>query len=115
MGKIRTFDSGATRNDDKDQIDYEGFFSPLVFEEFGKYMHKNRKQADGKMRDSDNWQKGIPLKAYMKSLFRHFVDLWKEHRGYPSREGIKSALCGIIFNAMGYLHEILKREEIENK
>ena len=72
-------------------------------------MLKHQKQADGKLRNGDNWQKGIPLVAYAKSLCRHFMDWWKEHRGFPSRDGIEEALCGIMFNTMGYLHEILKR------
>ena len=108
---MRTFDSGATRDDDKDKLDYEGFFSPLALEEYARYMHKNRKQADGKMRDSDNWQKGITLKAYMKSLWRHFMDLWKQHRGIKCQFGKKEALCGLLFNSMGYLHEILKNQK----
>lgn len=111
---ITKFTSGATRDSQDGKHDPEGFLSPLVIEEYNKYMHKNRIQKDGKLRDSDNWQKGIPKKSYMKSGWRHFLDWWLEHRGYASRDGIKEALCGLIFNAMGYLHEILK-EEYEKK
>ena len=107
---MRNFKTGATRDTEEGKLDYEGFFNPLVIERFAQYMHKNRTQADGKLRDSDNWQKGIPTKAYMKSLMRHFMDLWKEHRGYRSRDGIEEALCGIMFNSMGYLFEILNDE-----
>lgn len=111
--KIRTFESGATRDSDKDKPDYEGFFSPLVIVEFGRYMHKHRVQSDGSLRDSDNWQKGMPLAAYMKSMWRHFLDLWLLHRNWTARPGVtlREALCGIIFNAMGYLHELLKKGE----
>ncbi len=107
---MRQFNTGATRDTDEGKYDYEGFFSPLVVERYGQYMNKHRKQADGKLRDSDNWQKGIPLDAYMKSGWRHFMDIWKEHRGYTSREGIEDAICALLFNMMGYLHEILKRK-----
>lgn len=107
-GKMRVFSSGATRDDDKDKYDYEGFLSPIVLEYYGEYMHKHRKQADGKLRPSDNWQKGISKEVYMKSLWRHFMDLWKEHRGHKSREGIQDALCAIMFNTMGYLYEELR-------
>ena len=110
MTKIRKFSTGATRDQDKDKNDYEGFLSPLVIEEFGNYMNIHRKQSDGKLRDSDNWQKGIPKEQYIKSAWRHFLDWWKEHRGFKSRESIKFAMCGIIFNVMGYLHEFLKEE-----
>ena len=108
MGKMRKFDSGATRNDDENRIDPEGFFSVLVVKRYCEYMHKHRKQADGKLRDSDNWMKGIPKKAYMKSAWRHFLDWWSEHREFASREGLEVALCALMFNVMGYLHEVLR-------
>ena len=108
MGEIRKFDTGATRDTDMGKYDYEGFLSPLVLERFGEYMNKHRKQSDGSLRDSDNWQKGIPKTAYMKSAFRHFVDWWKEYRGLYTKDGIEEALCALMFNVMGYLHEYLK-------
>ena len=113
MKKIREFKSGATRDIEEGKNDYEGFFSPLVIERFGDYMNKHRKQSDGKLRNSDNWQKGFGdnhLDVCMKSGWRHFLDWWKAHRGYKSRDGIEEALCGIIFNAMAYLFEILKKK-----
>jgi len=105
--KMREFDTGATRNNDDTQPDYEGFLSPLVIERFGEYMNKNRVQADGSVRASDNWQKGIPLDSYMVSGWRHFFTWWRGHRfGGPSKV-LEEALCGLMFNAMGYLHEYL--------
>ena len=104
----REFSTGASRDTDIGKLDFEGFFSPIVMVEFAKYMNKNRTMKDGSTRDSDNWQKGIPKDAYMKSMHRHFMDLWLEHRGYPSRSGKIEALCAIIFNAQGYLLEELK-------
>jgi hypothetical protein len=64
---------------------------------------------DGELRASDNWQHGMPLDCYIKSGFRHFIDWWLEHRGERSRAGLEDALCGLMFNVMGYLHEILKK------
>ena len=108
--KVRAFDTGATRNADTGKFDYEGFLSPLVLERFAQYMHKHRHQADGQLRDSDNWQKGIPFDAYMKSMFRHFMDVWCHHRGLPlAKEPLEEALCALLFNVMGYLHETRKR------
>jgi len=72
-------------------------------------MHKNRRQKDGSYRDSDNWQIGIPFTAYAKSLWRHFHAFWKRHRGYTANESLEDSLCAIIFNASGYLHEVLKK------
>ncbi|TAL62091.1 MAG: hypothetical protein EPN88_13820 [Bacteroidetes bacterium] len=110
--KTRTFESGATRDSNQDKLDYEGFFSPLVIKKYAEYMHEHRKQSDDNLRESDNWQKGIPLNEYMKSDWRHFMDLWLIHRGYANmaREDIIKALCGILFNTSGYLHEYLKKE-----
>ena len=117
-GKVRTFNTGATRDTDEGKYDYEGFLSPLVLERFGQYMHLHRKQSDGSLRDSDNWQKGIPLTAYMKSAWRHFVDWWFIHRGYDrfdKKDGhritLEEALCAILFNVQGYLHETLKQNK----
>jgi len=106
---MRKFETGATRDADTNKFDYEGFLSPLALERFAQYMHKNRIQEDGSTRDSDDWQKGIPLDAYMKSGFRHFFDWWKQHRGLKSPEDLEETLCAVIFNAQGYLHEIRKK------
>ena len=111
---MRVFKTGATRDTELDKIDYEGFMSPIVIEAFGKYMNKHRVQTDGKIRESDNWQKLFGEKHYdvcMKSLWRHFMDLWKEHRGFKSRSGIDDALCGIMFNAMAYYYKYLKNKK----
>lgn len=105
---MRTFPTGATRDSDDGKLDYEGFLSPLVLERYAEYMHAHRVQADGTLRDSDNWQKGIPKDAYMKSLWRHFMDVWKMHRGVGDPAHLQDALCAVLFNAMGYLHEELR-------
>jgi hypothetical protein len=110
---VRQFDTGATRDTDTDKHDPEAFLSPIVLARFNEYMHRNRKQKDGSYRDGDNWQKGIPRDAYMKSMWRHFLDLWLYHRGYRERatEDIETALCAIMFNAMGYLFEVLREKD----
>lgn len=107
---MRQFSTGATRNVDENKLDFEGFLSPLALEEFAIYMHKNRKQADGQLRDSDNWMKGIPVDAYMKSMWRHFFDVWKNHRGLLTPEDQITNLCGLMFNVQGMLHELLKTQ-----
>lgn len=110
--KIRQFESGANRNSDEGKLDYDGFLSPFALETYAVYMHNNRFLADGTFRDSDNWQKGIPQDAYRKSLWRHTFDVWKQHRLYEkngasgTRAILIEALCGVIFNAMGLLHEL---------
>ena len=113
----RTFDSGANRNSDEGKLDYEAFLSPLVLKKYAEYLHKHRYLEDGTLRDGDNWQKGMPLSSYMKSMWRHFMDVWGFHRSLEDykdcdkcNDDQEDALCGVIFNAMGYLHEIEKEK-----
>jgi hypothetical protein len=118
---MRQFETGATRDADDDKFDYEGFLSPTVLTRYAEYMHLHRVQKDGKLRDSDNWQKGIPIGVYMKSLWRHFMDVWKLYRTYLGGKKIdryllEEALCACMFNVMGMLHEVSKwkTEVVEN-
>lgn len=116
--EIRTFSNGATRDSETGKLDYEGFLSPYALEAFAKYMDRHRLQTDGTLRPSDNWQKGIPIESYMKSMWRHMFSMWKVYRGgrvFDERDEhevdmIESA-CGVMFNAMGYLHVALKNRD----
>ena len=65
MNEMREFETGATRDTNDGKLDFEGFLSPLALVRYAEYMNKNRIQADGKVRASDNWQKGIPREVYM--------------------------------------------------
>lgn len=118
-GEVRKFETGATRDAETGKFDYEGFLSPIVLERYGAYMHKHRKQSDGTMRESDNWQKGMPPQVYVKSLLRHALDLWKLWRGFEVwdiRTGepvdIEDAACAIIFNTMGFLFGRLRIKKL---
>ena len=112
---MRQFKTGATRDNDATKPDYEGFLSPAVMARYAEYMNRNRVQADGKVRESDNWQKGIPKGAYIKSGLRHVFDWWLAHRGLVGREPIEDALCAVIFNASGYLFELLRERRAYQK
>ena len=112
---MRKFDTGATRDNDNEKIDYEGFLSPIVEKRYAQYMHKHRKQKDGTMRNSDNWTLGIPRDAYMKSLSRHFMDARLIHRGYSKEANdpdLQEVLCAVIFNAKGLLYEVLLDRDV---
>ena len=107
--------TGATRTEDTNKPDFEGFLSPLVLERFGQYMHTHRKLSDGSLRASDNWQCGIPIANYAKSLVRHVFQVWMLHRGNDSLDydtgeviDLDDALCAVMFNVMGWLHERIK-------
>lgn len=121
--KVRQFESGATRDSDDDKLDIEGFMNPSVIQRFAEYMHLHRRQVDGQMRPSDNWQKGMSREVYMKSLLRHVVlDAWRIHREMESgtldpeeyslaAADLEDTLCATIFNAQGMLYELLVSRE----
>ena len=110
---VRLFETGATRSADAGRYDPEGFVSPIALERYCEYMHKHRFQADGSVRDSDNWQKGMPLASYAKGLWRHFLHFWQRHRGWTVTDpgaatDVEEDLCAMWFNIQGYLHELVK-------
>lgn len=105
---LRVFETGATRDLDLNKLDYEGFLSPIALERYAQYMNKNRLQKDGTLRGSDNWQLGMPLDVYMKSMWRHFFDVWKAHDGVAGAPPIDESLAAMFFNVQGYLHETMK-------
>ncbi|MHC4757222.1 MAG: hypothetical protein ACYTE8_01045 [Planctomycetota bacterium] len=117
MGKLTTYTTGATRDSREGKLVFDKFLSHSVILQFAKYMNMNRVQSDGKLRSGDNWQKGITQEDYMESAFRHFMDFWDHHRNLKNRdrdghiEGI-GAVCGLLFNIMGWLHEWLKENEM---
>jgi len=115
---VRTADTGATRDVNTTKFSYDGFLSPFTLREFAEYMHRHRTQADGSLRSSDNWQKGMPVEWYRDSMWRHFMDVWCILRGHPDLAGqatdqtppdIMEALCGLYFNVGGLIHEISKK------
>ncbi|WP_316235039.1 MULTISPECIES: hypothetical protein [unclassified Bradyrhizobium] len=117
---VRAFGTGATRDLDANKLDFEGFLSPRVLERYAEHMHRARKMPDGSMRASDNWQLGIPVDVYMKSMWRHFFAVWKLHRDLPVTEvvngvevvkDLETELCALSFNVNGMLHEILKAKQ----
>lgn len=122
ISEIRQFDSGATRDTDKEKIKHEGFFNPLVIKRHAEYMHKHRKMKDGSLRDPDNWQGLFGEKHYdicADSLIRHVMDFWLHHRGYgyEAVEELEDSLCAMRFNIDAYLLKILleKRAKDERK
>jgi hypothetical protein len=109
---MRGFTTGATRTNDAGRIDPEAFMSPAVLLRYCEYMNRNRVQADGRVREGDNWQKGIPVTAYRKSIQRHNLELWSLTRDptyvHPEGKTVEDVLCALLFNIMGMLHEQLK-------
>lgn len=110
---MREFSTGATRDTDDGKPEYAKFLSPTALRAFASYMHKHRVQSDGGLRAGDNWKKGMPKDVYMESMFRHFMDVWSIHAtgDAPSGVTLEEALCAMMFNVQGMLHEVLKDGE----
>jgi len=106
---MRTAPTGATRDTLDGKKEYFKFFSVPVLHAYAEYMHKKRFQNDGTLRDSDNWQKGMPRDWYADSMGRHFMDIMLHHQGYPemAEEDLRTALTALLFNVQAYLHEVL--------
>lgn len=114
---MRKAPTGATRDIGNTKPQYEGYSSPLVLQRFGQYMLKHQTQADGTVRASDNWQKGMPRQWFADSLYRHFVDVLLYHDGMPehmTEKDIQEALCAMLFNVQGYLHEVLVNRSVKD-
>lgn len=108
----RVFASGAIRDTEESKLDFEGFLSPQALEAFAQYMHFHRHMPDGTLRNSDNWQKGIPNDVLMKSAWRHFFALWSAHRHARHTIGsdFLSHACGLMFNLQAIIQEHIKNE-----
>jgi hypothetical protein len=121
--KMRQFETGATRSAGDHKHDVEGFIAPSVLLGFCDYMHRHRTQRDGTIRDSDNWQKGIPQVQYLKSFVRHGLDFWWMMRGGTplnpddnNKPFTKLELAyALMFNLMGWIFEEQKRQKQAEK
>lgn len=110
------FGTGATRSTSEGKVDYEGHINPEVLALFGEYMNAHRIQRDGQLRSSDNWQKGIPVYRYMKSLIRHTIELWRMWRGNPvwnvdsgRHFTFREVFGAIFFNISGLMFEFERK------
>jgi len=112
-GAMREFGGGANRDTTDGKLDYVRALSPVVLRRYLQFLDKHRKMPDGTMRKFDNWKKGIPAGVYLSSLGRHFMDVWLLMHGFDAEDNhgkveLDDALCGVLFNAMGMLHEHLR-------
>ena len=109
---MRKTKTGGTRSDDEGKIDYV-HCSALVERVHCEYMHGHRTKADGKMREADNWKKGMPWAWYRKSFLGHVQDIKMLMEGNKVFEDGKEvtffdAVFGLKFNIDGLVHTTMK-------
>lgn len=124
---VREFSTGATRDRAEGKLDFLGFISAKAERRFAAYMNKNRRLADGSLRDGDNWKKGMPTPIYADSLARHAQEvrelindavdlsgcgtarqLIAVEASHPALLAVDEAVCALYFNLQGWLHERIK-------
>lgn len=116
----RVFNTGATRDTNADKLAYDKGMSMQVLQAYMEYLGKHRVQKNGSLRDWDNWKQGIPPEVYRESMMRHTIDAVRKSKGLSLREEmpLKDLLSAVIFNASGWLFELLVEEsgnrEIDN-
>lgn len=113
----RQFKTGANRNSSNGKLDFARFLDPKVIESYAKYLLKHSHLEDGTLRDPDNWKKGMPTQTYMDGLWRHMMDVWMIHEYGESirpengeNVGVDEALNGVIFNAMGFMFNVINKK-----
>lgn len=106
---MRTFKTGATRDDNTHKLNYVQGLSAQVQQRYLEYLSAHRLQKDGSLRDWDNWKRGIDPVTYRESLLRHANDAVRASMGLPVPENasLEDLLCAIRFNADGWLFELL--------
>jgi hypothetical protein len=102
---MRTFETGATRDTDEGKLHLKDYLSPTALLRYGEYMRQHGPVIDGTPQP-DNWKKGIPIDAYMDSLVRHVLALWKQYDTSGTID--QDAACAVLFNTFGLLHETVK-------
>jgi hypothetical protein len=109
LDQVRQFNTGATRDTNSNKLAYDKGLSVQVLQRYMEYLSKHRQQKDGTLRDWDNWKRGIPIPVYCESLTRHSLDSVKKYHGLPVPEdaSMEDLLCAVIFNASGWLFELL--------
>lgn len=113
---MRKFEGGATRDSIKGKLSFVRALSPIVIQRYVQYLEGHRDLPDGTKRDLDNWKGGLPALIWLEGGDRHHRATWLIHDGFEARDNhgpvtLEDSLCGIIFNASGWLHDLLKEKQ----
>ena len=98
--KIRTFKSGAIRDNDDTKEDYIETISWTAMKRYAQYMTgKKNKYGAG------NFKRGIPQESYEQSLVRHLQKYLANKYEGGTVEKEEDHLSAILFNTFGIIHE----------
>lgn len=106
---VRAFAGGATRDLDTHKPDIHRFLCPRVLDYYiHHYMMPHQNTAAGR-READNWKGGFGLDVIMASLHRHEWAVWRKwDKGELHTDAALQDLCGVLFNSMAMIREILE-------
>jgi hypothetical protein len=106
---VRVFEGGATRDLADNKPDIHRFLCPRVLDYYIKhYMMPHQETAAGK-READNWKGGFGTSTLMASLARHEFAVWQKwDNDELMSEAALQDLCGVVFNSMAMIREILE-------
>ena len=90
-GQRRGFNSGAVRDAGGGKVE-PGLISPLFLERLGWRMSGGAEKYDPR-----NWEQGMPLDTYWRSLWRHLVE-------FGHGDGDEDHLAAAAFNLMAFMH-----------
>jgi hypothetical protein len=109
---VRVFEGGATRDLDDNKPDIHRFLCPRVLDYYiTHYMQPHQMTAAGK-READNWKSGFGTDVIMASLHRHEFAVWKKwDKGELHTDEALQDLCGVMFNSMAMIREILEERK----
>lgn len=97
---VRTFKSGAIRDDDSTKEDYIETISWTALKRHAKYM-TGKKARYG----SGNFKKGIDIESYEQSLVRHLQKYLENKYEQGTVEVEEDHLAAMMFNICGIMHE----------
>lgn len=109
---MRKFKGGATRGNADGKINY-AHSSALAERVWCEYMHQHRIQEDGKLREPDNYKKGMDVESYRTGLAGHNKDielLLEGHKVFEKGKEVTpfDAIMASKFNLQGLIIELMR-------
>lgn len=97
---VRTFTTGAIRDNDDSKEDYIETFSWCAQKRYAQYMTRQKAKYG-----AGNFKKGIPIESYEQSLLRHVQKYLENKYEGGQVELDMDHLAAMRFNIDGIMHE----------